>query len=183
MGERAGIAVTTFLVAIMAALAASAGEAPAPSRQLSGVFAPDPEGVWRTITQTEATSDCIGEPVTPMCAIDSWIACGTRLEVKLCDIAGGEPQKGLRFVSTPSPRSYVNYRVVSVRRAEVKDITAVPVYNKKQKRKIGDLLIGVIEQGCVGSKEYCVTDGMPTTYTLRRSRKQWRIIDLYTPRY
>ncbi len=77
----------------------------------------------------------------------------------------------------------MNYRIVSVRLAEAKDIKAVPVYEKKRKRKVGDHLIGVIKQSCWAPDGVCVTYDMPATYTLRRFGQHWRIIDLYTPWY
>ena len=44
-------------------------------------------GEIRTITATTATSDCIGDPKTPACALDTYIACGTRDDPSLCAIA------------------------------------------------------------------------------------------------
>ena len=42
---------------------------------------------WR-ITQTDATSTCIGDPKTPLCAVETLIACGARRDLRLCRIAG-----------------------------------------------------------------------------------------------
>ena len=42
----------------------------------------------RRITQTEATSDCIGDPRTPMCAVETFVACFTRRDTSLCRKVG-----------------------------------------------------------------------------------------------
>ena len=42
----------------------------------------------RRITQTDATSTCIGDPKTPLCAVETFIACGARRNLRLCRIAG-----------------------------------------------------------------------------------------------
>ncbi|MGE0093198.1 MAG: hypothetical protein AB7M05_14955 [Alphaproteobacteria bacterium] len=44
-------------------------------------------GEIREITATASTSDCIGDPKTPLCALDTYIACGTRSDPSLCAIA------------------------------------------------------------------------------------------------
>lgn len=38
----------------------------------------------RRITQTEATSDCIGDPRTPLCAVETFVACWGRHDITLC---------------------------------------------------------------------------------------------------
>lgn len=44
-------------------------------------------GEIRTITTTTSTSDCIGDPKTPTCALDTFIACGTRKDPGLCAVS------------------------------------------------------------------------------------------------
>jgi len=43
------------------------------SRDLQGLFRPDPPDRWRraAVDRRNSTSDCIGDPVTPACAIDT----------------------------------------------------------------------------------------------------------------
>lgn len=41
----------------------------------------------REITATAATSDCIGDPKTPACAAETWLACEVRLDSELCRTA------------------------------------------------------------------------------------------------
>lgn len=44
----------------------------------------------RRIIQTQATSECIGDPKTPLCAVDTFIACLTRRQLELCRVVGIE---------------------------------------------------------------------------------------------
>lgn len=48
--------------------------------------APDPGRFpeIRRITQTEATSGCIGDPRTPLCAVETFLACFERKDRSLC---------------------------------------------------------------------------------------------------
>ncbi len=46
------------------------------------------EGQIRRITPTEADSACIGNPITPLCAVETWIACITREDLSLCRAVG-----------------------------------------------------------------------------------------------
>ncbi len=42
------------------------------------------EGEIRVITPTEATSDCVGDPRTPLCAIETLLGCSNYVWVKGC---------------------------------------------------------------------------------------------------
>ena len=42
----------------------------------------------RRITETEATSGCIGDPRTPMCAVKTFVACFARRDISLCRKVG-----------------------------------------------------------------------------------------------
>lgn len=57
----------------------------------------------RTITQTAATSTCIGKPVTAACAVESVLACWARAEIDLCRAAG---VMNFRLKLPPSPARY-----------------------------------------------------------------------------
>jgi len=62
-----------FLFAILAALAV--------------LFFSSDRGEVRRITAATATSDCIGEPKTPMCTTETWLACQVRPGTTLCKVA------------------------------------------------------------------------------------------------
>ncbi len=42
----------------------------------------------RTITLKSATSDCIGDPKTPLCAVETFLACSVRQDMSLCRKVG-----------------------------------------------------------------------------------------------
>ena len=65
-----------LIFAVTAVLAAIAGNA---SAQLPEI---------RSIFQTSATSRCIGNPKTPLCAVETFIACWVRRNRPLCEIVG-----------------------------------------------------------------------------------------------
>ena len=100
---------------------ATAGEQPVPSRQWTPAHGPDPEGVWRTVTQDDATStsDCIGDLVTPLCAVDTVMACFARFQGKLCQLVWSYPASDYKFSSGAHPARYMMYRVTAVRTAQV----------------------------------------------------------------
>ncbi|MEO5337646.1 MAG: hypothetical protein H7841_12235, partial [Magnetospirillum sp. WYHS-4] len=49
-------------------------------------FKPDPPDKWHVVSWDPAitTSRCIGNPVTPRCALETFFACSVRLELALC---------------------------------------------------------------------------------------------------
>ncbi len=84
----------------------------------------DPNQV-RIITPTEATSTCIGDPRTPICAIETLLACVARRNVDLCRRVG---------VSTPCFDSKivgVRYRIGKV---GILNKTDIPRYAQEMKR-------------------------------------------------
>ena len=146
---------------------------PVPSRQLTGVFQPDPEGVWRTIS----TSDCIGDPVTAMCAVDTHLACFQRRRLDLCEIAVKDFYSDQLFEGTTSPRkSSTKYRVVGVRLAEQADLAPRP--RGIPNRIVGDLMIDLIDGECF-SNNNCIMGEVPVTYTMRKFGDRWLVVDIY----
>ena len=49
----------------------------------------------RSISQTSATSRCIGDPRTPLCAFETFITCWVRRDISLCEMVG-QPDLSLR---------------------------------------------------------------------------------------
>ena len=44
-----------------------------------------PPSEWRLISANDATSNCIGDPKTPLCAMETLMACFARHEISLCN--------------------------------------------------------------------------------------------------
>lgn len=108
---------------------------------------PDPPGVWHRVTRSDDTTEskCIGNPVTPICAIETYLACFQRLQPELCRLvnAGVEP------VSKEfGPVLYwAEYRVVYARRPS-KLNPVEPATEGWLKPQPGDILIGVMRRSC-----------------------------------
>jgi hypothetical protein len=154
------------------------------SRLLTGVFAPDPEGTWRRIDETDSTSTCIGDPVTPLCAIETLHACLTRANDDLCQIAAAHYLGGPYQYRTPGAMNHYRlYRVTSVRRATIEDVrTGGTGINA---RRVGDILVETEWRPCRAypTGDSCLTFSGPTTHTVRRLDGGWVVIDVYAPRY
>ena len=59
--------------------------------------ASNPELRLLEFTNEESTSTCIGNPVTPLCAVETFAACRLRAEWALCTEVGYEPGEAPRF--------------------------------------------------------------------------------------
>src|SRR5919204_386353 len=60
----------------------------------------DPKGSWRELTAERGTSACVGDPKTPICAVETVLACLQRGDWKLCESAlppGTEPFRSIGF--------------------------------------------------------------------------------------
>ncbi|MGQ0664601.1 MAG: hypothetical protein ACT4P2_13695, partial [Pseudomonadota bacterium] len=59
---------------------------------------------WRAMDQTDvaSTSKCLGNPITPLCAVEHIIACEVRRDDELCMIAMGRG----RGPSSPTPKDF-----------------------------------------------------------------------------
>ena len=183
-------AATAALVIATASAAPAADKPPqdpVDSRLLTGVFPPDPEGVWRRIGQTDSTSTCIGDPVTPLCAIETLVACMARRNSEFCQIAAahflGPPPRFRGTGWTKQYDRYRIYRVVSVRRATAEDVRAGRTGINQ--RHIGDLLVDIEWQACFKFpwEHRCDTFSRPTTHTVRRFKGRWIVVDIVAPRY
>ncbi len=64
----------------------------------------------RWIKQTSATSNCIGEPVSPLCALDTYLACHVRRSFDLCRTIGWA---NFRPTAEPHDIQELEYEVVS----------------------------------------------------------------------
>jgi hypothetical protein len=139
---------------------------------------PDPPGVWRKLTREDAStsSTCIGNPVTPLCAVETYWACFIRRQPELCDMveAGVRP---LPEVTWSSDRRQ-DYRVVYARRPSPLD----PVDRATEgdmKPQPGDVVLGLMRRTCYGPAdsdadcEIGVETEPPHVHMLRRQGNLW----------
>ncbi len=145
----------------------------------------DPPGVWRTLSQDNATSDskCIGKPVTPLCAVETIKACHTREDERLCRIGKGPAYRSppLPDPDLPGhPTHYIRYRVAGA--AIITKGNRDTYIVERMVPRIGDMVLQMKELYCRGSM--CETDdGPPTSYILRRWEGGWYAAEWSTPRW
>lgn len=105
---------------------------------------------FRTITNFNDTSDskCIGYPITPMCALETYIASDLREDDELRAIALGErpgPPETFKDASAYNSAIY-GYRVVSVR---LFPLHMVPIPERNRfKIRAGDVAITIEMNNC-----------------------------------
>ena len=167
---------------------------------VSGARAEEP---WRILDNTNegSTSNCIGNPKTPRCAVETMNACVKRGDWELCRQAGYEWEELGRWV--PSEYAllyYFRYRVVGrglIRQANIppakKALEGFPV-------RAGDLALLLEWQGC-RPLDQCIMDTINNpdkpygegcrsfkncssayelaTYILRRHGEKWQMLNVY----
>jgi hypothetical protein len=142
------------------------------------------------MTQDDATSSskCVGNPVTPMCAVETLMACFVRGDDRLCQTAMGVPANKVPHMGELSDWPSIVYRVV---RAEVltdKHFPWRPTYNLDWRPgepsvRPSDIRIDVLRRECFETPivprncEVPVrqTSG-PVAYVVRREGSRWAVI-------
>lgn len=76
---------------------------------------PEPKAKWKRITNfgAETQTDCIGNPKTPICAVETFIACLAYRDGDLCAIAENYPDMRIEF-DAPERRRVMDYNVRSL---------------------------------------------------------------------
>lgn len=117
----------------------------------SGLPAIDARGVWhRVMEQDETTSHrCVGNPISPHCALTTFFACRQRADANLC--------RQVKSPIVPPPPtfeslrpSWYEYHIVSARRLSANS----PINRGKEgplEPQDGDLLLGIWEKICFDS--------------------------------
>lgn len=139
---------------------------------------PDPPGLWRKLTHDEATttSTCIGNPVTPLCAVETYWACFLHRRPELCDMvaAGVRPLEVVPKV----PDLWEEYRVLYARQPSPRD-PVDPATEGNMKPQPGDVVIGLLRRSCLGPPDdetSCtlnVETQPPHVHMLRKQGKFW----------
>lgn len=138
---------------------------------------PDPPGAWRKLTLDDATSSsrCIGNPVTPLCAVETYLACFLRLQPELCDLV----QAGVRPLPGVTRRADLReeYRVIYARRPSPLD-PVDPATEGNMKPQTGDVVIGYMIRDCFGAVDDVsdcdkVENDPPYVHMLRKRGDLW----------
>ena len=135
---------------------------------------------WRVMTYDDATSTsrCIGDPRTPLCAIETHMACFLRGFVKLCTLSHGLPESEAKrfYISEADPRFVghkIEYRVTYIHR--VRDTDPRLNWNVDW-LKPGDIEIRTLERSCPALIEQCTSvNHYGFSFSVRRMDGRWRI--------
>ena len=126
----------------------------------------------RHMGETTATSTCIGNPVTPMCAIDTVLACNVRKQLNLCEAVG------LGMLRPPDRKYTVDYYVVRVHVLRPEDIKEE--FRGYEWHRPGLIKIMTMTRACTPDDVPCEKVGWREQhYTIDKAQKGWRIISLY----
>jgi hypothetical protein len=127
---------------------------------------------WRTLTFSEetTTSKCIGKPVTPICAVETFEACFKRSQIELCRMAylNGESMKFHLGYSSPEYKTeytIIKYQTVGHVPADLRDVGWI---------KRGDVEVHLTTRSCPLTRDTCA--GEPTEsfeYTTRHVGDRW----------
>ena len=147
------------------------------------------------------TSRCIGNPVTPLCAIETLEACRIRSKWNYCEMTGYDPGvlEG-RVFDAYARLQYFRYEIIGRRVLETKDIPSWARNQGKKSWKTGDVAMQVWWQDCPpddkcvmatlndptriygkGCRNFdrCSRFPSPRTYILRRNGGLWRLVVEY----
>lgn len=170
-----------LLAAILIGFVYYGGPAAADDKLVNLLPRADPPGHARVLTLRDetSTSKCIGRMETPLCAVETKIACVLRLDPSLCRTAYW-PDAPFEWVPPPDEYAesrFIKYRVRLARYARDSDIPLV-VRGLPDGPRAGDVMlqVGKLTCGCCG----CVGSfGPPFTYFVRRADGRWRLVDWY----
>jgi hypothetical protein len=168
---------------LAAALPAYAGE-DAPLPPLT------PKGEFLVMTQDDATSSskCIGNPVTPMCAVETKLACDQRKNAELCELAIGAPLdpefRRLAYENQKPDATPFKYRVVHREVLTDRRFPWRPSYLRDRPNEIsmrvGDVRIDILDvtpEYKYLSRAYCGLTSPRVAYIVRKRDRRWLITD------
>ncbi len=153
------------------------------------IVKPDPPGVWRMLgpDDQDTTSKCIGKPKTPICAVETVLACFVRGDNSLCrgatiderpirHVIGGFQFATYRFVGSAKVGGKGWWRVVESRfGGHYRSILS--------QAKAGDLAVFVHSLPC-RTQRNCIEmyrKSPPMLYAVRRVGSAWTVVDTTTP--
>jgi hypothetical protein len=149
-----------------------------------------PMGQYFALTYDNATSSskCIGDPKTPLCAVETIMACRMRAEIDLCRIAMDlKSSEQINPVVQRWPA-----RIYRVSRAEVLTDRTFPWRPSRRLKwrpgeismKAGDIRIDIVEHWCHDEMTRAACDPASTgtkTYIVRQIGDRWAVIEVGNP--
>lgn len=130
---------------------------------------PDPAGQYRLIGLPERSdSRCIGRPDTPLCAVETLLACFARKEEQLCWQVWQPPRAGGALFNPASPPPYWwSYRVAAA-----------------EQTGPDEAVIAIAGRHCglqIAAPDCYATPAPPTRYRVKRIGQGWQVVDWGSP--
>jgi hypothetical protein len=144
----------------------------------------DPPGTWRVIGANRATSDCIGETTTPICAIETRLACFDRRIVELCFLADQTSDARRYNLSLPGSSDDV-YRIETIRavtRLNAFQRMFLEKYGDKYPNmtKVGDVYMHMRLDQCAKSRQACKNEPQNGFGCfVRQTGATWKVLDCF----
>jgi hypothetical protein len=143
---------------------------------------------WRRMAQTDAesTSPCIGSRESPICVVETHLACHKRRIYDLCHYAMGEidnlPQ--VRDNNKPSKKGYRrDYMVWYARRITARELPWPTGLWEKEPPDVqaNDVMMVILMRGCYNGKcqPYREIDYYPHQYVVRSTERGWILTKWY----
>lgn len=131
--------------------------------------AADPAGQYRLIgTPERSDSRCIGKPETPLCAVETLLACFARRDDALCWQVWRPAGAGARLFSAETrPGYWWSYRV-----ADARQLAA------------DEAVIAIAGRNCglqMAAPDCVLTPAPPTEYRVKRQNGAWQVVDWASP--
>jgi hypothetical protein len=172
-----------FAVLLAAALPALADDVPLPELT--------PKGQYLVMTEddTTSTSKCIGDPKTPLCAVETLLACYQRNEPDLCEIATDtklDPEYSRARFENAKSEPPLLYRVVRREIMTDRRFPWRPRYLDDRPNEIGmragDMRIDILDVTPGRESDPGYTDISPhVAYIVRRYDGRWAVVDWNPP--
>lgn len=138
-------------------------------------------GQWLYVTQDDDTSSsrCIGWPGTPICAVETLLACFQRDRQDLCRMVDdGADQYAQIFSSPADPTKYLAYRVLAALRIDA----ASPRAGQAAQARDGDVLLTIDQREGRFGQAAQATGAPAGAFLLRRQPEGgWKIVSWGDP--
>lgn len=154
---------------------------------------PYPTGdIWLTMgwNKKQTSSKCIGKINTPLCALETFLACRTRNDVKLCILSQGEwfnPELQKRWPHDPYPRTgLMRYYILDVERYTEEVAASIHSQESYRQDKAGDISISLDWEMCGQAdkqgrlSDCCAPTGF-SNFVLRRQSDGWHMVHYFHP--
>ncbi len=147
------------IVAVLLALLPMA----APITAVAQLPAVDPAGQYRLIGPAERSdSRCIGRPDTPLCAVETLLACFARRDPALCRVVWPQAAS-LDFAGASHIRYWWSYRVAAAEQAAP-----------------DEAVIAIAGRNCglqMAEPDCATTPAPPTRYRVQRRDNAWQVVE------